>query len=230
MIVGTGLLARVFAPSLGGTAGIVVHAAGVSNSQCHDDREFRRERDALATTIREHRDAECLVYFSTCSVRDPASAESPYVRHKIAMEALVREHPRNLVLRLPQVVGRTPNPHTLLNYLHARISRGERFAVWRYARRNVIDCQDVQSLARAIIDDGIRQATLNIAAPRNHPMIEIVETMERAIGGHAVYDLLERGADYPIDVEAIRPYFARCDLAFGPDYLERVIRKYYVAT
>ena len=230
MIIGNGLMARVFAGTLSASTDVVIHAAGVSNSQCRDTREFRRETALLTQTLAAHARADCLVYFSTCSVLDPSAATMPYVQHKLAMEAMVRAHPGHLVLRLPQIAGRTPNPHTLLNYLHARIARGERFTVWRHARRNVIDCDDVRLLACALIEDGMRGATVNIAAPESHEMTTIVATMERVIDGHAVFDLADEGADYPIDIDPIRRLFDRCELAFGRIYLESIIRKYYGAS
>lgn len=220
-------MARAFAGEPTAGDDVVVHAAGVSNSQCADPREFERESDALRRTLREAREARHLVYFSTCSVLDPAAAATPYARHKLSMEERVRSHPGHLILRLPQVAGRTPNPHTLLNYLYARISRGERFAVWQDARRNVIDVEDVRALGLALIEAGTRGATLNVAAPHSHAMPEIVQVMERVIGGHAVFDVIERGADYPIDVGPVQHLYAACGITFGPGYLERVVRKYY---
>jgi nucleoside-diphosphate-sugar epimerase len=227
MIVGHGLMATAFTPIGRECRGIVVHAAGVSNSGCEDAREFERERLALERTLASASTADCMIYFSTCSVSDSASRETAYVRHKLAMEALVRAHPRHLILRLPQVAGRTPNPHTLLNYLHARIVRGERFAVWGRARRNVIDCDDVAAVARVAIEAGVRAATLDIASPRDHALPEIVATMERVTHGHAVYDVLDRGAAYPIDVAPIARFIAAAGVDFDEGYLERVLRKYY---
>ena len=118
-------------------------------------------------------------------------------------------------LRLPQVAGVTPNPHTLLNYLHARIARGERFAVWRHARRNVIDCEHVRALGFAAIEAGWRSRTVNIACTRDYAMTEIVGTMERVVRGHAVYDLLDRGAAYVVDVEPLRPLLAAAQVRFN---------------
>ena len=187
-------MARAFAGELTAGGDVVVHAAGVSNSQCVDPREFERESEALQRSLHDAPDSGLLVYFSTCSVLDPASAASPYVEHKMRMEERARSHPGHLILRLPQVAGRTPNPHTLLNYLYARISRGERFTVWQEARRNVIDVEDVRKLGFALIRSGVSGATFNIAAPESHAMPEIVSTMERVTGGHAVYDLVKRGA------------------------------------
>ena len=143
------------------------------------------------------------------------------------MESLVRDHPSHLILRLPQVAGRTPNPHTLLNFIYARIVRGERFAVWRNARRNIIDCEDVRAIGTSAIDAGIRSATVNVANTRDYEMTYVVETMERVVHGHAVYDLIDRGSSYPIDLARIRPLLASTGVIFGPEYLERVMRKYY---
>jgi nucleoside-diphosphate-sugar epimerase len=228
VIVGSGLMARAFRGRATDRTDVVVHAAGVSNSQCTDSREFERERLLLHKTISDARGAECLVYFSTCSVVDPTSENAPYVRHKLRMEAEVRAHPRHLILRLPQVAGRTPNPHTLLNYLHARIARGERFSIWGGARRNIIDCDDARALGFQLIEGDVRGETVNVACTHDHSLVEIVETLERATGGHAVYDVLDRGAPYPIDVARTQPFFSAAGVSFDSGYLERVIRKYYV--
>lgn len=227
MIVGSGMMARAFRGSIIDRAEIVVHAAGVSNSQCKDPREFERENGLLRKTISEAGAADCLVYFSTCSIADPGSANTPYVLHKLAMEAQVRAHPRHLILRLPQVAGRTPNPHTLLNYLHARIARGERFSIWSGARRNIIDCDDACAIGLRLIEGGVRAETVNVAASHDHSLIEIVDTLERVISGHAVYDVVDRGTAYAIDIARVRPFLSAAGVSFDEDYLERAVRKYY---
>lgn len=144
------------------------------------------------------------------------------------MEQLVSGHPRHLILRLPQVAGKTPNPHTLLNYLHARIARSEAFCLWRNARRNVIDVEDVVSIARQlIVDTSVRNRTLNIANLINYPIVNIVSAMERVVGKRAIYDVVERGSEYSIDVSAILSVLDNVGIKFGADYLDDVIGKYY---
>ena len=221
------MLARAFHDALHARDDVLVYASGVSNSQCSDPREFARERTLLAQTAESARNGACLVYFSTCSVDDPESAATPYVAHKMQMEALVRAHPAHLVIRLPQVVGRTPNPHTLLNYLHARIARGERFSVWGRAFRNVIDCDDVRAISVGLIDSGIRGDIINVANTVNYPILEIVKALERVCGGHAVYDVVDRGGAWRIDVSRMIAFADRAGVRFGEAYLERALRKYY---
>lgn len=228
MIIGSGLLARAFASEYSHRDDICIYAAGVSNSNCTDANEFARERQRLITSMEQAGRDATFVYFGTCSVADPEARDTPYVRHKLAMEHLVSRHPRYLILRLPQVAGITPNPHTLLNYLYARISRSESFTLWRNARRNIIDVEDMFSIARKLLNDPlIRNTTINIANPVNYPMTDIVEAMEQAVGKTAIYQIVERGSGYPVDIDVIRPIIDGIGIRFDEGYLNRVIQKYY---
>jgi len=228
MIIGTGLIARAFAPHADALADACVYAAGVSNSSCSDPREFERERQRMLGATADSAADQLFLYFSTCSIEDPAARDSGYVRHKVEMERLVAQRPRYLILRLPQLAGATPNPHTLLNYLYARIVRSERFAIWSGARRNIIDVDDV---ARVVTDLVLAERacaeTINVANTHNCSILEIVEAFEVELGHRAVFDIIERGAGYVINSDRIRASLLRCGVSFSHDYLRRTIRKYY---
>lgn len=228
MIIGSGLLASAFAPSFLQHGKVCIYAAGVSNSGCTDLREFARERSRLMAALQQAKHFEVFLYFGTCSVADPETQNTPYVQHKLAMEKLAATHPHYLILRLPQVAGITPNPHTLLNYLYAKIARSESFSLWKNAKRNIIDVDDIADIAQQLITHlSVRNTMLNIANPRNYSMSEIVSTMERIVGKDAIYDVLERGSEYPIDVTPMLTLIDQSSLKFGDSYLEQVINKYY---
>ncbi len=228
MIIGSGLLAQAFANPYSSRDEVCIYASGVSNSTCVDAKEFERERRRLNASLEQVQNVATFVYFGTCSVDDPEARDTPYVQHKLAMEQLARKHPRHLILRLPQVAGRTPNPHTLLNFLHARVSRSEAFSLWLHARRYIIDIDDVVAIAGACIGDvSMRNATLGIANPISYAMIDIVRAMEHAVGKRAVYYPVERGAGYTIDTNAIAPLLKRAGVAFGSAYLDETLEKYY---
>ena len=228
MLIGSGLLAQAFANHFSQRDDVCIYAAGVSNSSCIDAQEFERERQLLSATLKQTKLVGVFVYFGTCSVADPEARNTPYVQHKLAMERLVAAHPRHLILRLPQVAGRTPNPHTLLNFLYARISRSEVFNLWRKTKRNIIDIDDVAAIAgQFIADESVRKVTLSIANPISYSMIDIVGAMERAVGKRAIYYLVERGSEYTIDTSAILPVLERAGVEFGSDYLDKVMKKYY---
>lgn len=228
MIIGSGLLAQAFAPVFSQRDDVCIYAAGVSNSGCTNQHEFSRERKRLAEALQQAKHVDAFVYFGTCSVADPEAQYTPYVLHKVAMEQLASVHPRHLILRLPQVAGKTPNPHTLLNFLYARIARSEAFSLWRNAKRNIIDVDDVAAITGQLIaDKTARNITLSIANPISYPMADIVGAMEHAIDKRAIYDVAERGSEYPIDTCAILPVLDKAAVKFGDGYLEQVINKYY---
>jgi nucleoside-diphosphate-sugar epimerase len=228
MLIGSGLLAKSFVSEYSHREDVCIYAAGVSNSTCTDTHEFSRERKRLLDALQQAKAVNPFVYFGTCSVADPEAQNTPYVQHKLAMEKLVSTHPHYLVIRLPQVAGITPNPHTILNYLYAKIARSEAFSLWRNAKRNIIDVQDVASIVNQIIVDKIaRNMTLNIANPVSYSMADIVGAMERVVGKRAIYDVVERGSEYPIDVTSMLSFLSKTPVKFGDDYLEQVIGKYY---
>ena len=228
MIIGSGLLANAFFPAFGSRQDVCVYAAGVSNSNCNNAQEFARECRRLEDALRHADFMDAFVYFGTSSVADPGAAKTPYVRHKLAMEYLVRSFPRNLILRLPNVAGRTPNPHTLLNYLYARIARGESFALWGKAKRNVIDIDDVAVIAREMIEDrSARGITRNIANSSNYSILDIVQAMESVLGKRGVYDVIDEGFEYSIDTSPISHFIEAAGVEFGETYLSSVLLKYY---
>lgn len=230
MIVGSGLIATAFRKRVELLpSDTTIYAAGVSNSSCGDPREFARERERLLAAIANTDERHPFVYFSTCSVKDPASETSAYVLHKTAMEQEVRDKcPRHFIFRLPQLAGFTPNPHTLLNYLFSRIARSERFQIWSGAQRNIIDVDDVVRLACDMMNrDAGSGETLNIACTRNTSILDIVRTFEEVLGRRAVFDAVERGDSYPIDVEHMRESMARAGVSFPDTYLRSTVEKYY---
>ena len=228
MIIGSGLLAHAFPRVLLQHEDVCIYAAGVSNSSCADSREFARERQRLEDALRQAMHVDAFVYFGTCSVADPVARNTPYVQHKLAMEQMVHTHPRNLILRLPQIAGKTPNPHTLLNFLYARISRSESFNLWSKAKRNIIDVVDAASIAQQFIaDNSVRNTTLNIANVVNYPMADIVSTMERVVGKGAVYNTVEYGSEYLIGIGTILPVLEKAGVKFGNHYLEKIIDRYF---
>lgn len=227
MIIGSGLLARAFS-QFRDRGDVCIYASGVSNSSCVDEYEFNREREMIQDTLSSLPDDTVFIYFSTCSIYDPTMQKKAYVKHKLEMEKIVSSIINYVIFRLPQVAGKTPNPHTLLNYLYARIVRGERIYVWENARRNIIDVDDVVSLSNVFIDDPrSRGIILNIANPYTYTMMEIVNAFENVLKKKAVYLKEDKGGAYPIEVQRLLPFLNRAMTKFDDKYLENIIYKYY---
>ena len=230
MITGAGMLAKAFEAAYSGRPREFVFASGVANSNCLDAAKFDREHRALEAALETGRAMDVVVYFSTCCIADPSRRTTAYVQHKMAMERAVAMHPGHLILRLPQLAGRSTNQHTLLNFLHARISRGEPFDLWKNAQRSVIDVADVVIIADHLITTmGVRHATLNIANPHLHDIGTIVSVMEEAVGRKAVFNLTQQGSTCPIDLGPMLEAAATMNVNFDDDYLRRTIHRYYAS-
>jgi len=226
MIIGNGLLAQAFASFFLHDPDVLVFASGVSNSRETRAEAFARERAMLSEALERDR---FTVYFSTCSVHDPELSSSPYVRHKLELESLVRERAsRSAVFRLPQVVGHTPNPFTLTNYLYRQISTGQPFQVWLNARRNLIDVAEVAAIAAELIAGHERDnLTTNIACPFSTRIIDLVRVFEQALDVRAVYDTVDAGAGYELDTGAAMHAAAAVGIDFDDRYVANLIHKYY---
>jgi UDP-2-acetamido-2,6-beta-L-arabino-hexul-4-ose reductase len=90
-------------------------ASGVSNSQCTDEKEYKRERDLL---LEQPTDAH-LVYFSSLGV---LWGNSRYYAHKRDMELMVQLNFRkHTIVRIGNITWGT-NPTTLINYFKKELA------------------------------------------------------------------------------------------------------------
>jgi len=226
MVLGKGLIARAFAKYWERDPDVAVIAAGVSNSAEVDEGQFSRERRMLEGVLAAR--SARVVYFSSCAAGNPLELQSAYLKHKIEMERLVLTDPRGLVLRLPQVVGRGGNPHTLTNFLAQKINSGEAFEVWADAERNIVDVEDVAIIGT----QAIRWAeqlprVISIADLESTNMLTIVHMMEKVLGKCGRYTVSQKGTPFPIDTSVCATLEAECRVPLGSGYLYGVLETYY---
>lgn len=229
MIVGNGLLAKVFSHLYTDRSDVTIFASGVSNSTETRQEAFERERRMLL----ENLDGPCakFVYFGSCAVGNPHETITPYLTHKSAMESLALSSGKAIILRLPQVVGRSSNTNTLTNFLYHKIVSGEHFAVWSQAERNLIDVDDVVSISSFIIEkQWINSLVAPIAALKSSPMPLIVDSFERTLNKKANYSLINKGAPFPIDTSITEKVCDHIHINLNDGYLDRILAKYYLNT
>lgn len=224
MIVGSGLVARAFESRYADDTDTLIFASGVSNSNELEQAAFNRERTLLQAHLQDA--YKHVVYFSSCNVVN-SREDSAYFQHKRAMEALVINTGRGYVLRLPQVVGNTKNPNTLTNFLHDCIIQQRTLTVWANAERNLIDIDDVASIATSLIDTGSLPSVVSIATPWSLPMPRIVDLFEKVLNRRALRKLVDRGEGMSIDSRLSEQVARDIGIDFGPNYPLQVIQKYY---
>lgn len=226
MIIGNGLIASTFKENFSDSADVLIFASGVSNSQESNQKNFRRERKLLLEAIQEKK---LFIYFSTCSLNDESVKNTPYGLHKQSMESIVKLSDRFIIFRLPQVVGESKNPSTLTNYLYRVISQNMRFSLWQYAYRNLIDIDDVTSIANILIKNPLNiGSTINIANRLMISMPNLVKIFEIVLNKKAKYDLINRGSNFKIETKLSNNIAIKLGINFDNQYIEKIIAKYYI--
>ena len=227
MVIGNGLVASKFA-SYKNDDRFVVFASGVSNSKNTDQAAYQRETDLLQTTIKMHAD-KTLVYFSTCSINDPAEADSPYVVHKKKIEELIQEDVRSYyIFRVSNLAGKSANQNTILNFFYYHILHNINFDLWTNSARNLVDSDDMFAIADYILQKKIySNQVINIANPISYSVKEIITALEELLGKRANYISIAKGSKFPIDISLVSPIIEELKINFDETYLSRLLKKYY---
>ncbi len=227
MVVGTGMVAKRFSDYVDNDA-VLVFASGVSNSKSTNPADYQREITLLESTIKDHPN-KTFVYLSTTSVYDPSERTSHYVIHKLKVEAYIEANVANyLILRVSNLVGKSVNNNTILNFFLKSIKDGSHFNLWVDASRNLIDVDDFYEVVNHILRNGIyHNEIVNIANPENYKVLDIINSIEQYLGRKANFTPVNKGSEYPINIMKIRLIFAELSISFGKDYLANLLEKYY---
>lgn len=226
MVIGSGLIARIFKNEFEDDKDVIVYASGVSNSGEKEVESYQRELNLLKSF--EKTDAK-LIYFSTVSVFDPTLQQSAYIRHKLEIEKYISSRLKNyIIFRLPIVIGHSRNPNTLTNFLFQKIQNQENFFLHQHAQRYILDSDDVgKFLSPLIRDSSINRRTLNIHFEKPISAPELVSMLEKIARQDAIFEVRNEGSYYSSDNSFFLAYLKRNDFVISPNYVFEVLKKYY---
>ena len=227
MVIGSGLIGSAFEKSQHEFKDSCVYASGVSNSNSSDCYEFKREQDQLVYFLSKYRNLRRFYFISTCSLYDSERNTSPYVKHKLNMENLVISNTNGVVIRLPQVVGRSTNPHTLTNFIYLSIKNQKSFELWKKAKRNLIDVDDVVKMVAALDVFDVKKPIINVANVTNYRILDIVTEFEKIIGLKGIFKTVDCGSEDEIDISDLSMLPFDVQSIFYEHYLSNLLRKYY---
>lgn len=196
MVLGSGLMASSFAAFASDDRYRVI-AAGVSNSRERHESAFLRERQMIEGLPAR---GGIVVYLGTCSIFDPTLLRSHYLEHKRAMEELVlTRFSKAMVLRLPNVLARSSNPHTLLNSFRDRIIHGAPIDIQMDACRFILDARDLARLAPLLLDqEHFVGKAINVCYDEPIPVHRLLTYLEEVLGRRAVARQVAGGTCYPV--------------------------------
>lgn len=224
MIIGNGLIARSFQQS--SISNCLFFCSGVSDSNEVRAKAFLREQNLLNDSIIQANVKNLdFVYFS--SVAAPTTS-TKYFNHKIRMENFIKENSsRYFILRLPQVAGPVLNT-TLLPTMVENIYKHKHFNVFKYAKRTIVDVEDIVKLFDKIYRNCDANKTINICPGYSFYPEELVHIISNFLDIKPTYDLLEYGSEQPcllddsFESEVVRKFYNTNQ----QDYLKQIIYKY----
>ncbi|MFD7107780.1 NAD-dependent epimerase/dehydratase family protein [Streptomyces celluloflavus] len=216
-------------------------AAGVSSTVADAAHDFDREAELCYEMVRRCRAAgRTLVFLSTASAAmyggpdgdgredGPVFPPSPYGRHKLALETVVRSSGvQHLVLRLGHVVGPRQRGHQFVPAL-VRALRSGSVLVHKGATRDLIAVEDVVTLTDRLLGLGVADETVNVVSGRTTSVENILDHMERRLGlraGRTEVDGPLAGC-HPSAAKLRRLVPNLHDLGFDENYFRRAIDSY----
>ena len=210
---------------------IHLYAAGVSNSLCKDKEFFNEDKNRLVDFSKSIEDGQTLLYFSTCSIDDPSRNKNFYVKHKLDIEEFIKQNfKKYLIVRLPEVVGKSKNNNTLVNFFFKKIKKQEKFDLWIEANRSIIDIEDVVNILIDFLsnDTQDKNKIINIANTKKSSAFHIVKILENITKIKAKYNIVSKGEkNWDIDTSATNDSMKRCKIIFKKNYLENLLIKYF---
>ncbi len=225
MVIGNGLLARAFS-HFENDDSVIVFASGVSNSGSNDPLQYEREinllKQYLSTKV-------CLVYFSTVSIYDSSLKSSLYIKHKKTVEELISNAGINyLIFRLPILIGKTTNPHTLTNHFFHQINTGLPLKIFSKACRYLLDVDDVVTVLNPIIGNKLQHNKIwNVCFENKINVKELVRLMEKTTGKSTEKNLIDKGDCYEVPNKEFLDYLNEIKFKTDEFYNERILLKYY---
>lgn len=219
MIIGNGLIASAFHHTSLDLSPFCIFASGVSNSGERDPDAFDRERRLVSRFQDKDRR---LVYFSTISLFDPDKSDTPYIRHKRSIESqLMDSGMPYLIVRLPIMIGRTQNPHTLFNFFVTAIRHQRPIQVQKNACRYLLDIDDLIPALTPFLTSQRQGSTVNLPGSSKIYVPDLLYRIENRLGVKGVYLENEAGHCYTIPEGTGETIFFS-----APDYIDHVLDKY----
>lgn len=230
MIVGSGLIAKELSriQTYLEDDRIIFFASGVSNSTSCIESDFTREVNLLAQILSKNKNSR-IFYFSSCTLNNIDIRNSPYFKHKLFVESLIKNHSEYMIFRVPQLVGKNSNTNTLTNSLYTKILNNELIEVWAKAERNLVDVSDLIDICSTIVKSNLLiNTTVNIGNLYNVKIIEIIKVFESILDIKSNCIFLDKGDAIVVDHATLMKFFPETLHRFhSEDYLRKTLIKYY---
>ncbi len=211
---------------------IFIYAAGVSNSNSKNVKDYKREITQIKKVIKKKTN-KIFVYISSLSVENKKLKNDKYIKNKLKIEKIVKKSCKKyLIIRLPQIVGINNNKHTLTNSLYNNILKNKQLSIWKGSVRNLIDIDDIKKILKKYFNNKYKLcSTINIFNPYSVDVVYLVKIFGHLLNKKIKFKLINK-INKNINLKSIKretllPLNYYKDIK-NKDYIKKVLKKYYL--
>lgn len=175
MIIGNGLLAKSFKRHEKSFKNTIIFASGLANSKNINKKEFKREENLLKKFLNIKK--EKLIYFSTLDIF--RKKKTAYIRHKLNIEKVLKKKENILIIRLPQLIGKSKNKYTIFNFLNFNLRINKKIKIFVNYYRNFIDVQDLIFYVKKLTKKTINFKVINIYNKKSIKISYLLNTFKK---------------------------------------------------
>ena len=178
----------------------------------------------MLTDILQVYQDQCLIYFSSCGI---ILENSMYYSHKRNMELLIQNNfKKYIIVRLPQVIGKSNNNSTLINFLFNSIKNNIKIQLYNNATRYFIETEDLVLIFKNLIENKNNYNKIHdIAIPIKYTIFEIVSTLEKILNINSDFEIVNGGVDYNLKLSTVENILQNLNFVYNKSYLEKSILK-----
>ena len=205
----------------------LLYCAGVSNSKSINKKEYQKEIRKIKNVISKIKKKTILVYISTTSINDKNHNKDKYVSNKIKIENLIKDKvDKYIIIRLPQIIGKTKNPNVISNFLFNKIKNRKFFNAWVNSKRNLLDIDDVKKIVEKILKQKFKESfTVNIYNSKYTSVISLINILSKILNIKPMYKRLEF-----LDKNKVTKNKKKQNkiiIYTSKNYLKNILKKYY---
>ena len=230
-IIGNGFIANNFLKinKLIKKSGYLIYSAGISNSQEISKKEFSREIKLFRKFTKKN-NLRNLIFISTADINNNLKKKDKYIKNKIIIERLIKKNFSNyIIIRLPQIIGKSNNKKTLINYFFDCIKKNKKIKVYKDIKRNILDIDDViKALKIIIFDKKINKKIITLCNKYYIKPIEIIKIIEKKLKKKAIIEFKQSNRqNWSIKNKLSVKLFKKAKVKFDKNYLSNKINKYF---
>ena len=207
----------------------IIYAAGISNSREKSNTKLKKEINLFKKFIDKNQNNK-IAYISTADVTNNLKKRSRYVKNKIKIEKLIQKYfKKYIIIRLPQIIGKSKNKNTLINFFNDKIKKGKKIELLNNVKRNLLDINDVLKMIKTILINKKTERKIIILSNKySLKPIEIIKILELKQRKKAKYYFKKTNKQiWNLNFNKNLKYFDKAKIKFDKDYFKKVINKYY---